>query len=222
MQFKVNKINLTSKPFIETPIENEELLLTCQLTQFDREGYELLPIEQEYYKAAGITLHTENVYAQESGSKDGWKAFIVKWFEDKSSSAIKLDHSFCLVRYAFKGKAYEQIKKFSKKRPELNKLLSLRPKWGSDFCADLVYTQAGSHMFLELVHWEWDFLYHDEFVQHTKNMENIVAGTHWDSIIDSVNTFKFRNTNADSEVEGNYKANLFGLPKANRLYKVLV
>ena len=226
MQFKVNKINLTSKPFIETPIENEELLLTCQLTQFDREGYELLPIEQEYYKAAGITLHTEKVFAQESGSEEGWKAFIVKWFEDKPSSArssaIKLDHSFCLVRYAFKGKAYEQIKKFAKKRPELNKLLSLRPKWGSDFCADLVYTQSDTHIFLELVHWEWDFLYHDEFVQHTTKMEDIVAHTHWDSIIDSVNTFKFRNTNADSEVEGNYKANLFGLPKANRLYKVLV
>ena len=70
MTLKANKINLSHTPYLEVPIENEELLLTCQLSQFDREGYELLPIEQEYYKAAGVSLHTENVFAQESGNKD--------------------------------------------------------------------------------------------------------------------------------------------------------
>ena len=219
MALKANKINLSRTPYLEVPIENEELLLTCQLSQFDREGYELLPIEQEYYKAAGVSLHTENVFAQETGNKDGWSAFITKWFESTyPEAAIKLDHSFCLARYSLKGKAYEQVLKFAKKRPELQKLLHLRPKWGADFCADFIMF-GERNVCLELVHWEWDFLFHDEFVDHTTKMENVIAQTQWDAIIDKVSIFKERYSCVDSETEGDYKANLFGLPKANRLYK---
>ena len=98
--FKPNKIEVCEIPILEVPIENEELLLTCQLAQFDREGYELLPIEQEYYKSAGVKLHTEKVLAHESGSSEGWQAFVQPWFEQVDDSVLfKLDHSFCVTRY---------------------------------------------------------------------------------------------------------------------------
>ncbi len=165
--FLPNTIRVPEVPYLTQPIENEELLLTCQLTQFDREGYELLPIEQLYYEANGVTLHTEKVLAHESGNADEWKAFVQKWFEPTAYSNplwFKLDHSFCVVRYAFSGPARTQIHKFVEKRPELIKLLNIRPKWGADFCVDYVTPEEC----FELVHWEWDFLNINE--SHSNNL----------------------------------------------------
>ncbi len=216
--FLPNTIRVPEVPYLTQPIENEELLLTCQLTQFDREGYELLPIEQLYYEANGVTLHTEKVLAHESGNADEWKAFVQKWFEPTAYSNplwFKLDHSFCVVRYAFSGPARTQIHKFVEKRPELIKLLNIRPKWGADFCVDYVTPEEC----FELVHWEWDFLNINEFSEHIQKMEKVVEKTRWADIVNAVTIFRRNYTVLDSETEGNFKANLFGLPNAIRLYK---
>jgi hypothetical protein len=189
------------------------------MEQFDREGYELLPIEQEYYKASGISLHAEKVLAYESGNSDGWHAFIQPWFVQKNKkSFFRLDHSFCLTRYKLGGKAREQVAKFAKKRPELNKLLCSRAKWGADFCVDFVTKNTC----MELIHWEWDFLSGQELLDHCKIMEERVAFTDWDNILNSITVLKMNNVcDIEAEIEGNFKAALFGLPKAFRLYKTL-
>lgn len=214
--FKPNRIKVPVAPFLTTPIKNEEYLLTCQLTQFDREGYELLPIEQEYYKSNNVALHTEKVFAHESGKAEEWHAFVQKWFEPAEDIApyLKLDHSFCVVRYAFEGAAKEQIQKYAAKRPELNKLLNIRPKFGADFCVDYV-TENDC---FELIHWEWDFLTKEDLFEHIMNMEQIVDIAQWDNIINAARLLR-QSSYLDSEAEGNFKANLFGLPKAFRLYK---
>ena len=215
--FSPNIVQVPEVPYLTQPIENEELLLTCQLTQFDREGYELLPIEQMYYEANDVTLHTEKVLAHESGNADEWKAFVQKWFEPVAYSdpLFKLDHSFCVTRYAFSGPARSQIHKFAEKRPELIKLLNIRPKWGADFCVDYVTSEEC----FELIHWEWDFLNINEFTAHIEKMEKVVEKTRWADIVNAVTIFRRNYTVLDSETEGNFKANLFGLPKAFRLYK---
>lgn len=215
--FVPNTLQVPEAPFLTQPIENEELLLTCQLTQFDREGYELLPIEQEYYRANDVVLHTEKVLAHESGDADEWKAFVQKWFEPGPAESFlyKLDHSFCVVRYAFSGDARAQIHRYVEKRPELNKLLNIRPKWGADFCVDYVSTDDT----FELVHWEWDFLSMHELAEHVENMEKVVEKTRWSDIVDVVKKYRSSYFELDSEAEGNFKAALFGLPKAFRLYK---
>jgi len=215
--FTPNNISVPEVPYLTQPIENEELLLTCQMSQFDREGYELLPIEQEYYKANNIALHSEKVFAHETGNADEWRAFVQKWFEPTAYSApqFKLDHSFCVVRYGFHGEARNQIYKFIEKRPELSKLLNIRPKWGADFCVDYITPEEC----FELIHWEWDFIDINEFIVHIKKMENIVERTHWDDILNAVKIFRRNYSDFDSETEGDFKANLFSLPKAFRLYK---
>ena len=219
--FIPNTICTPDEPYLTQPIEDEESLLTCQLTQFDREGYELLPIEQMYYEANNVALHAEKVLAHETGSNDEWKAFVQRWFEPTETYPnhfFKLDHSFCVTRFGFNGEAREQIRKFVEKRPELNKLLNIRPKWGTDFCVDYI---SADECF-ELVHWEWDFLDISELAEHIEKMENIVEKTCWSDIVDAVKIFRRNNVSLDSEAEGNYKANLFGLPKAIRLYKTFV
>ena len=215
--FSPNIIRVPEVPYLTQPIENEELLLTCQLTQFDREGYELLPIEQMYYEANNVTLHTEKVLAHESGNSNEWKAFVQPWFEPSSNESFlyKLDHSFCVVRYAFAGEARAQIQRYTEKRPELTKLLNIRPKWGADFCVD--YIAPGESF--ELIHWEWDFLNVNDLAEHIVKMEKVVANTVWTDILNAVKIFRRNFTSIDAETEGNFKANLFGLPKAFRLYK---
>ncbi len=216
--FTPNTVKVPEAPYLTQPIEEEELLLTCQLTQFDREGYELLPIEQEYYMSNGIELHTEKVHAIESGNKDEWKAFAQKWFESAkncSNDFLKLDHSFCVTRYAFNGAARAQIHKYVEKRPELNKLLNIRPKWGTDFCVDYI---SADECF-ELVHWEWDFLNVSKLTEHIEKMEKVIENTRWVDIVNTVKIFRNNCAGLDSEAEGNFKANLFGLPKAISLYK---
>lgn len=216
MIFKPDKIDLPTLPYLLAPIENEELLYTCQLSQFDREGYELLPIEQEYYKANDIILHEEKVFAHESGNANGWSAVIQKWFQQTDTSSVfKLDHSFCVVRYAFAGEALKQIQNASKRRPELSKLFNIIPKWGHDFCVDYV-TPDRSY---ELIHWEWDFRTHDLFDIHRDTMEQIVTKTNWEEINNCVLTYKNNERDFTADVEGDFKANLFGLHKAFRLYK---
>ena len=215
--FIPNTVRVPEAPYLTQPIEEEKLLLTCQLSQFDREGYELLPIEQIYYEANNIALHTEKVLAHESGNAYEWKAFVQKWFEPEpyGSFLFKLDHSFCVVRYAFAGEARAQIQSYAEKRPELNKLLNIRPKWGADFCVDYIAPEET----FELVHWEWDFLNVYELKSHIEKMEKVVAGTAWFDILNAVKIFRRNYTVLDAETEGNFKANLFGLPKAFRLYK---
>lgn len=215
--FRANLIDVPLNPVLTKPIENAELLTTCQLTQFDREGYELLPIEQEYYKSNNVALHTEKVLGHESGNSNEWKAFVQKWFEQTPSTPdyLKLDHSFCVVRYGFDGEAKEQIKECAQYRPELNKLLNIRSKYGADFCVDYVTDDDC----FELIHWEWDFLYKEDLFDHLVNMEQVVDIAQWDSIINTVKLLKQNSDSFDSEAEGNCKAALFGLPKAFRLYK---
>jgi len=214
--FTPNTIVLPEGLLLTQPIQNEDTLLTCQLTQFDREGYELLPIEQEYYKANNINLHTEQVFALESGSTEGWQASLQKWFiQEEEHSKYRLDHSFCVMRYGFDGEAKEQLKRLSKFRPELKKLLNIIPKWGTDFCVDYITADEC----FELVHWEWDFRDVYELDHHVETMEHVVQNTDWESIEDAVRYFNQFNHNVDAEAEGNFKANLFGLPRAIRLYK---
>jgi len=216
MLFKPNRITLPTIPHLVKPIENEDLLYTCQITQFDREGYELLPIEQEYYRASGIGMHNEKVFAHESGNPDGWSAVIQRWFEQvDSNSPYVLDHSFCVVRYSFEGEAKKQIQRAAKKRPELSKLLHIKPKWGHDFCVDYVQSD---HSY-ELVHWEWDYRNFEEFDLHRDCLEIIVQKTDWEAIHQAVKTFRICMPHAEADVEGNFKTNMFGLHKAFRLFK---
>jgi hypothetical protein len=211
-------VNVYNKPFISEPINwSEDEFMNCQLTQFDREGYEFLPIEQEYYKAAGIELHHENVFAHESGQKDGWYAISAQWFvQTKSHPNLFLDHSLCVHRAGFDGEAKKQIESYANKRPELRKLLAIKPKWGHDFCLDWIDEEGVT----EIIHWEWDFTRYQNFKNHLAAMENLVLNTNWDKHAKTI-LKKYKGVVMTSEEIGDKKAAALGLFKAFNLYKTI-
>jgi len=218
--FEVCSINLSNKTALTKPINwSSDQFFSCQLTQFDREGYELLPIEQEYYKANGITLHREDVLAHESGQKEGWYAVSCNWLKQvKAHPNLFLDHSLVVQRFGFDGEALEQLKQYAKQRPELKKLINTKTKWGHDFCLDWIDGDG----VIEIIHWEWDFRNYADYLEHKNHMENMIKETNWEFFAKYI-IGKFKNTSLSitSEELGDAKARYFGLEKAFRLYKTL-
>jgi len=80
---------------------------------------------------------------------------------------LYIDYGFIYTRYAYAGAAREQIRMYSKNRPEIKKLLNLRPRYGVSFkiCymdasqyADIIKINTKSRTFNEIYkekkHWE--------------------------------------------------------------------
>ena len=218
--FEVLPTNLSDTAALTAPIDwSSDQFFSCQLTQFDREGYELLPIEQAYYQANGFKLHKEDVYAHESGQVDGWQAISFKWFDQRIKHPhLFLDHSLVVQRFEFGGEALEQLKFHATKRPELNKLINTKPKWGHDFCLDWI-DQSGV---TEIIHWEWDFRNYDQYMKHKHFMEEVVSTTNWEFFAKFIlDKFKDSPNTLTSDEVGDAKAAYFGLLKAFRLYKTI-
>jgi hypothetical protein len=218
--FKVLRTNLANITELTVPINwSDDQFFSCQLTQFDREGYELLPIEQAYYEAAGFSLHKESVLAHESGQgTEGWQAICSDWVvQEKQHPNLFLDHSLVVHRLAFGGEALKQIQHYSEQRPELAKLIHTKTKWGHDFCLDWIDEDGVT----EIIHWEWDFRDFKEYEWHRKYAENLVIHTDWIEHSKYIlNKFKGVH-NMISEHIGDLKAKELGMSKAFRLYKTL-
>lgn len=218
--FEVLQTKLTNKHVLTRPIDwSQDEFLTCQLSQFDREGYELLPIEQEYYKAENYLLHKENVLAHESGQGEaGWHAILNSWItQTEKHPNLYLDHSLVVHRLGFGGEALQQIEYYSKQRPELQKLIHTKTKWGHDFCLDWIDEDGVT----EIIHWEWDFRSFEDYTNHRIQMEELVYNTDWISHSAKIIAKYKKEYNKTSEEVGDEKASEIGLPKAFRLFKTL-
>jgi len=214
--FAANTIHFKDITLSEPISDSEEIFMKYELDNFDREGYELLPIEQEFYKANNIGLSFKEVYAKESGQENGWFASTQKWITQKQSHPnIYLDHSFCVSRYGYSGKALEQLKHWAIYRPELNRLIYTKPKFGLDFCLDWI-TPYGV---IELSHIEWDFRSYKIFECHRKKFEDIILGVDWFSKAAEIIDRKMEWVFLDAEAQGNWKSKLIGLDTAFNLYK---
>lgn len=217
MKFKINNITVPSTLYLTKPIKKpKKFFLEASLYNLDREGYELLPLEQEYHKVNNQALTTYTVANAVDKDSDGWAAIVQRWIEpDELDSNCYLDHSYCLFRMAYAGEAREQIEEYSKIRPELRKLLAIKPKFGCDFCLDYL----GDGEFAELIHVEWDFKTAEEFTIFKTYMENTVKDMDWAIYIKWVLGSKSFWENLYCEEQGNFKAQKFGIEKAFRLVK---
>ena len=218
---KALPISLPKEAFLTVPIEHEELLFECALDNWDREGFELLPIEQEYYRANGIALTQKDVIAKESGAGDHWKASIQKWFvQEVAHPNIYIDHSYVCVGYELAGAAREQVARIAKQRPELNKFLYTRRKYGTDFCIDWIDEFGVT----EIVHFEWDFLARDyaRLIEHYELVERKILTIDWPHLAKHIMDQRSKWEQLDSDSQGDFKAKYLGLPQAFRLENRIV
>lgn len=115
----------------------------AEVKYFDKDGFELTPLEAIFYRENDIPL---NSHLRHTCSQ-------VDWFvQGPTDHGAVLDHSMILFRSAFEGDARQQVEEWSRVHPIFKKLLFMQTKHGIDFNIDWIDEDGP----MELFHFEWD------------------------------------------------------------------
>lgn len=188
---------------------NDQVVLDTTMKYFDKDGFEINLLEQEYYKNNNVDISQEHLFHI---------ANHVDWIVDIESSTFGcvVDHSMISTRWQFEGAAKEQLIRLSYQKPELNKLLAIRPKWGIDFSLDYVY--PGGCM--ELFHIEADYWTFDEAQEGKWKAEQLILNTDWQDQAETVLKKKDQWIDLNADDQADWKAQYFGWDRAFDNYKV--
>ena len=192
-----------TNPYLTAPIQ-EELLYTLPFKDFDKDGYEVpSPLEHYHYIENWVPLNREVQFHI---------APVKPWYEDLENSefGLVLDHCMLLSRWAFAGEARANIQKAAQERPILNKLLSIRPKWGIDFSLDFV----DHDICMEVIHIEQDFTDVNEAIAAKTKLEHIIDSTDWEQGVKDLLACKHNWKDLSSDDQSDYKAQFFGWHRA--------
>jgi len=203
MQLVNLKPEFTNSPYLTKPIQQLDAE-TLPLRDFDKDGYEVpAPLELEYYKSNNVIMNTEIQYHI---------APVQEWFTDteKSEHGLVLDHCMILTRYALAGEAREQLEEVAKNRPIVNKLLSIKPKYGIDFSLDYVTHDV----IMEVIHIEQDFTTLEEANEAKERLEHIIDTTDWYQGVVDLQRKKHEWETLSSDDHSDYKAQFFGWHRA--------
>jgi hypothetical protein len=203
----MNLINLrpkfTDSPYLTNPIRQLDAE-TLPLRDFDKDGYEVpAPLELAYYHTNNVIMNTKIQYHI---------APVQEWFTDTENSehGLVLDHCMILTRYALAGEAREQLEEVAKNRPIVNKLLSIKPKYGIDFSLDYVTHDV----IMEVIHIEQDFTTLEEANAAKERLEHIIDTTDWYQGVIDLQSRKHEWENLSSDDHSDYKAQFFGWHRA--------
>lgn len=197
------KPEFTNSPYLTKPIQQLDAE-TLPLRDFDKDGYEVpAPLELAYYRANNVIMNTEIQYHI---------APVQEWFTDTENSehGLVLDHCMILTRYALAGEAREQLKTVAKNRPIVNKLLSIKPKYGIDFSLDYITHDV----IMEVIHIEQDFTTLEEANEAKEKLEHIIDTTDWYQGVIDLQRKKHEWENLSSDDHSDYKAQFFGWHRA--------
>jgi hypothetical protein len=192
-----------SNPYLTKPITRHQLE-TLPFKDFDKDGYEIpTPLEYLHYEANNVELNREIQFHI---------APVQEWYQDieNSEHGLVLDHCMLLTRYAFAGDAREQLVEVSKKRPILQKLLNIKPKWGIDFSLDYITTD----ICMEVIHIEQDFDNIEQAQEAKLKLENIIENTDWELGVQQLLEKRSEWENLSSDDHSDYKAQYFGWHRA--------
>ena len=195
--------------YLNTPVYDEDVLGTT-MQFFDKDGYELNDTECLYYMANSVNIaeqhlnHTANHFG---------------WFMDADDSQLgaTLDHSILVQRWAYTEQAREQIQELSTAFPLLNKLLSIKPKWGFDISLDFVYTGGAT----ELFHVEYDSTDYDTACEQRDRLADLINSVDWEHGGQQVMKRKSQWEHLCSDDQSDWKVKYFGWHRAFDNQKVL-
>ena len=174
---------------------------------FDNDGFELSYLEQDYYRENGIKLSNILNHACDQ------KPWIVG-----GDTNFKLDHSMLLQRWSFEGTAREQLEFNRKRFPQLNKYLSVVPKWGLDFALEYY----NNNHWLEVLHIEMDYRDYDEALEAKDWLQNKLTTTDWPGFVKSLIIHKTEWENLTGMQQNDWKAVYWGLNKAEYTQKAFI
>jgi hypothetical protein len=200
--FSENKF--LENPFIDTAID-DSLFTEENIKHFDNDGFQLNFLEQQYYRARGIKIvECLGVFAAH-----------YDWCTISSGSNFILDHAMVITRCSYIGQALEQIKHHSKQYPYLKKYLLARPKWGLDFALEYVDDNG----YLEVLHFEKDFLNLEQALSSKKQLEKQLLSTNWDKFVDDLKSTKYEWQSLEGLRKNDWKARKWGFECAETTLK---
>ncbi len=171
-----------SKPLPDDVAEHVLLNCTCHV---DHEGFDLNEIEQAYYAHNDISLEHDTTWYKDGDAAKGAHAIIQPWLTQSGTSELILDHSQFVFRYPVSGEAAEQVKRYSKQRPELLRILSTSFKCGLDLCIDYI----NDDRIMPVVHIEWDYANFRDMLVDVDYVETVLQYTDWNEIISVTKRF---------------------------------
>ena len=116
-------IKINEYPYITKPLTSEQLRASS-LLNFQQDGFNLTPLERLYHLRNEININ-ENINKAAAAQR-----FI---YDNIEMAPLYVDYSFIYTRYAYAGDAREQIRMYSRMRPEIKQLLNLKPRYGISF-----------------------------------------------------------------------------------------
>lgn len=174
---------------------------------YDKDGFELTPLEIAYYQTNGIQLNTllYNHAAQR------------QWVFGETQPGVIVDHSLLLERYAFGGDARDQLMMLRHDIPELLKLIATKSKWGFDFSVDYIADDEVTDLF----HIEVDSQDVDQIEEQRTAVAKVIVSTDWADAAKTLRTRKSEWQHLDGNTQSDYKARFFGFKRALFLHKVI-
>lgn len=201
---KINNVDfvkdLSITCFIDEKIYNDPTIADY----FDKDGFELTLLEQEYYRAQGLPF----------GYQLNHRVCELPWIESGHTN-LSVDHSMLIHRCDFQGFARQQIEKHLEENYKLNWLLNCRKKWGIDISLDWI---DEDHNY-EIVHIEFDTYNYSQALSNKARVEEWVRDEDW--IYAAAVIWKRREEwqHLRGFDQNNWKARYFGWPKAELVEK---
>lgn len=199
--------NSTFEPTLvcSVPVSDDKFTLDC--AQFyDKDGFELTPLEQALYEAAGVALTS---YLYNLAAHKAWLELV------DNRAGLFLDHSMILERYRFDGPVREQLKNKAVANPQLLKLLTTKSKWGIDFSLDYIADDEVTDVF----HIEIDSYDLDQILAAKANAEQVILNIDWVDGAKRIRKLKDSWAHLEGHAQSNWKARYFGFTAAEDIRK---
>lgn len=174
---------------------------------FDQNGYRLTPLEQEY------SLANNQRFIFHRDEKTVRKLWMT---DEKNITGPHINHAFLFERKGYSGEALEQLKRFAKVNPLVNKLVNYKGKWGVDLSIDYV-DEIGNSM--EILHFEYDGYELDEIQEMKSRIETSLTAIDWSLAAKDIIRRKSEWIDLEFFQQSKWKTDYFGLPSER--FKIL-
>lgn len=189
---------------------NSRWLSKESVKYFDKDGFELTPLEQHYYQASGY----QNQIGENVLYHTCWQE---PWFNLDREDSFLIDHTMILHRCDFRDDALIQLYKYNKRLPQLNYLINCKRKWGLDFSLD--YLDRDNDQIYEIIHIEQDTHNFDEFLDMKSTFEAFVLKTDWNHAAKVLLKEKEKWMPLEGMARNDWKARFFGYRQAESTLK---
>jgi len=198
----------TEYAYCSRPLQ-ANLITNDSVQYYDKDGFELTKLEQEYYFVNGFEPFLNTCLNH--------RCWQEPWFEVDSENFL-LDHSLILHRCSFIDEAREQLISNQKKCSKLVYLLHATSKWGLDFNLDFV---DNSGKLTEVLHIEIDTKTYHEFLQHKKELEYFILSTDWENVYKFLDRHRNEWECLAGFEQNDWKARQLGFKKAEVTHKAI-